>query len=147
MSNRPDVVLALREARSRRGLTQKDAARVSGVGEKTISFFETGARVSSMKVSQLEKLLQLYGLTLDQFFVWSVGDDHDQFVSVPVATPQRVRNLRDQYCRDGHLTRSEMREIFYVSHLEAAAAPTDLQSQLERDGWIRALTAARWIRR
>ena len=36
-----DLVLKLREVRRLRGLSQKDVARLSGVGEKTISSFET----------------------------------------------------------------------------------------------------------
>ena len=52
-----DLVLKLREVRRLRGLSQKDVARLSGVGEKTISSFETGERVGSMKLEQLRKLL------------------------------------------------------------------------------------------
>ena len=63
-----DLVLKLREARRMRGLTQKDVARLSGVGEKTISSFETGDRIGSLKLAQLERLLSAYGLTEADFF-------------------------------------------------------------------------------
>ena len=63
-----DLVLKLREARRMRGLSQKEAAHVSGVGQKTISSFETGERVNSLKLSQLERLLGAYGLTEAEFF-------------------------------------------------------------------------------
>ena len=63
-----DLVLKLREARRMRGLTQKDVARMSGVGEKTISSFETGERIGSLKLAQLERLLSAYGLTPAEFF-------------------------------------------------------------------------------
>ncbi|HYC58046.1 MAG TPA: helix-turn-helix transcriptional regulator [Thermoanaerobaculia bacterium] len=63
-----DLVLKLREARRMRGLSQKEAARLSGVGQKTISSFETGDRVKSLKISQLERLLSAYGLTEAEFF-------------------------------------------------------------------------------
>ena len=63
-----DLVLKLREARRMRGLSQKEAARVSGVGQKTISSFETGERINSLKLSQLERLLNAYGLTEAEFF-------------------------------------------------------------------------------
>jgi transcriptional regulator with XRE-family HTH domain len=63
-----DVVLKLRELRRMRGLTQKDAARLSGVGQKTISSFETGYRIGSLKLAQLKKLLEVYGLTEAEFF-------------------------------------------------------------------------------
>src|SRR5438477_9894810 len=63
-----DLVLKLRESRRLRGLSQKDVARLSGVGEKTISSFETGQRIGSLKLSQLKRLLGVYGLTESQFF-------------------------------------------------------------------------------
>ena len=63
-----DLVLKLREIRRLRGLSQKDVAQMSGVGEKTISSFETGQRIGSLKLSQLKRLLGVYGLTEAQFF-------------------------------------------------------------------------------
>ena len=45
-----DIVLKLRELRRYRGLSQKDVARRSGVGEKTLSSFETGERIDTMKI-------------------------------------------------------------------------------------------------
>jgi len=63
-----DLVLKLREARRMRGLTQRDVARMSGVGEKTISSFETGERIGSLKLKQLERLLSAYGLSPADFF-------------------------------------------------------------------------------
>src|SRR5512144_1018844 len=67
-----DLVLKLREIRRVRGLSQKDVARMSGVGEKTISSFETGQRIGSLKLSQLKRLLKVYGLTEADFFGYSV---------------------------------------------------------------------------
>lgn len=63
-----DLVLKLREMRRMRGLSQKDVARISGVGEKTISSFETGQRIGSLKLAQLKRLLAVYGLTEAEFF-------------------------------------------------------------------------------
>jgi transcriptional regulator with XRE-family HTH domain len=63
-----DLVLKLREIRRLRGLSQKDVARLSGVGEKTISSFETGQRIGSLKLEQLKSLLGVYGLTEADFF-------------------------------------------------------------------------------
>lgn len=63
-----DLVLKLREIRRLRGLSQKDVSRLSGVGEKTISSFETGERIGSLKLAQLRKLLQVYGITESEFF-------------------------------------------------------------------------------
>jgi len=67
-----DLVLKLREIRRLRGLSQKDVAKMSGVGEKTISSFETGQRIGSLKISQLRKLLSVYGMTEADFFGLSV---------------------------------------------------------------------------
>ena len=67
-----DLVLKLREIRRLRGLSQKDVSRLSGVGEKTISSFETGQRIGSLKLAQLKKLLSVYGLTEADFFGSSV---------------------------------------------------------------------------
>ena len=67
-----DLVLKLREIRRHRGLSQKDVALLSGVGEKTISSFETGNRIGSLKLAQLKRLLGVYGLTEAEFFGCSV---------------------------------------------------------------------------
>jgi len=83
-----DLVLKLREIRRMRGLSQKDVARLSGVGQKTISSFETGERIGSLKLAQLERLLAAYGLTEAEFFggmiekeiaLWDL--DEDQIVT------------------------------------------------------------------
>ena len=63
-----DLVLKLRELRRMRRMTQKDVARLSGVGAKTISSFETGERIGSLKLEQLERLLAVYGLSQKEFF-------------------------------------------------------------------------------
>lgn len=79
-----DLVLKLREIRRMRGLSQKDVAKLSGVGEKTISSFETGHRIGSLKLAQLRRLLAVYGLTEAQFFggavekeiaPWELGEE------------------------------------------------------------------------
>jgi transcriptional regulator with XRE-family HTH domain len=67
-----DLVLKLREIRRLRGLSQKDVARLSGVGEKTISSFETGQRIGSLKLDQLKRMLSVYGLTEAEFFGGSI---------------------------------------------------------------------------
>jgi transcriptional regulator with XRE-family HTH domain len=70
-----DLVLKLRELRRLRGLTQGDVARLSGIGVKTISSFETGDRIGSLKFSQLERLLSVYGTTPREFFGRAVEKD------------------------------------------------------------------------
>jgi transcriptional regulator with XRE-family HTH domain len=64
-----DVVLKLRELRRLSGLSQHDVARLSGVGVKTISSFETGARIDSLKLAQLERILRVYGMSESEFFI------------------------------------------------------------------------------
>ena|ERR1043166_3750349 len=63
-----DIVLKLRELRRLRQMSQKEAAEASGVGEKTLSSFETGARITSMKLSQFLQLLAAYDTTPAEFF-------------------------------------------------------------------------------
>jgi transcriptional regulator with XRE-family HTH domain len=72
-----DLVLKLRELRDLRGLSQKDVARLSGLGEKTLSSFETGQRIGSMKLAQLAKLLAIYGVTEEQFFSRAIEELFD----------------------------------------------------------------------
>src|SRR4029077_12989418 len=86
-----DLVLKLREIRRIKGLSQKDAARLSGIGEKTISSFETGERVGSMKLAQLKRLLAVYDMTEADFFGAAVEKkiapwelDQDQFATARV---------------------------------------------------------------
>lgn len=63
-----DIVLRLRELRRLRGMSQSEVARRSGLGIKTISSFETGQRIGAMKLSQLERLLEVYGVSKGEFF-------------------------------------------------------------------------------
>jgi transcriptional regulator with XRE-family HTH domain len=63
-----DLVLRLRELRRLSGLCQEEVARRSGVGVKTLSSFESGARIESMKIAQLRNLLRVYRVTEAQFF-------------------------------------------------------------------------------
>lgn len=62
------IVIRLRDARYRAGLTQAEASAASGVGVKSISSFESGSRLASLKVSQLLRLLDAYGMTPSEFF-------------------------------------------------------------------------------
>jgi transcriptional regulator with XRE-family HTH domain len=93
-----DLVLKLREVRRMRGLSQKDVARLSGVGEKTISSFETGQRIGALKLAQLKRLLDVYGITEAEFFggriereiaPWEVDDKESAIARLG----ERVRSL------------------------------------------------------
>lgn len=63
-----DIVLKLRELRRLRGLSQQEASELAGIGVKTLSTFETGQRIGSLKLSQLVSLLTAYDVTLTEFF-------------------------------------------------------------------------------
>jgi transcriptional regulator with XRE-family HTH domain len=63
-----DIVLKLRELRRLRGLSQQEAAELAGIGVKTLSTFETGQRIGSLKLSQLVSLLIAYDVTPAEFF-------------------------------------------------------------------------------
>src|SRR5205823_5088523 len=65
-----DLVIRLRDLRLMSGLTQTEVAKRSGVGEKTISSFETGDRADAIKLAQLLRLLRVYGIAPAAFFRW-----------------------------------------------------------------------------
>ena len=105
-----DIVLKLREIRRMRGLSQKDVAKMSGVGEKTISSFETGQRIGSLKLAQLKKMLKAYGMTEAEFFgatvekeiaPWELGEDQmatERLLDELHALPKPVqRNLLQKF--------------------------------------------------
>lgn len=56
------------DLRVRRGLTQGDVAKMSGVGVKSISSLETGERIGSLKLSQLLRILNACNTTEAEFF-------------------------------------------------------------------------------
>jgi transcriptional regulator with XRE-family HTH domain len=88
-----DIVLKLRELRARAGLTQEEVAKRSGVGVKTLSSFESGARTPTMKLAQLAAIVRVYGLTESSFFSPTLDRELD-----PWAEPGAAE--RDQLLRD-----------------------------------------------
>ncbi len=124
-----DLCFRLRLYREAAGLTQREAAEITGLSVPYISAFETGARIDSLKVRHLERLLAVYGVSLAQFF----GDrdepmtadefhgpelpaivkieqalqtiPHDrarlilEFVQSRIARPRHLRLLRDEITR------------------------------------------------
>ena len=137
-----DLVLKLREIRRLRGLTQKDVARMSGVGEKTISSFETGERIGSLKLAQLRRLLAAYGLTEAEFFgativkeiaPWELDEDQ-------VATARILDNLHTlpEPIRRSLLTKFQLM-IETVADVRAAVSgdrrePTVILSRIDGEG-------------
>lgn len=57
----------LKVYRFRTNMTQRGAAKRSGIGMKLLSAFECGRRIESMTFGALRQLLQVYGVTLLQF--------------------------------------------------------------------------------
>jgi transcriptional regulator with XRE-family HTH domain len=119
-----DLVLKLRELRRLRRLTQKDVGTLTGVGEKTLSSFETGERIGSLKLSQLRKLLALYGITEEEFVSHKIEELFDRdagqtrtrvetFVAEVEALPEALR--------DALLERFEM--MLHAAQLAAASPP------------------------
>jgi DNA-binding XRE family transcriptional regulator len=66
-----DLAFKLKEARINARMHQRDLAKKSGVGEKTISSFETGARIEGAKWSQIVALVTACGMTLEEFVTWN----------------------------------------------------------------------------
>jgi transcriptional regulator with XRE-family HTH domain len=64
-----DIAARLKELREDAGLSQKQLAAKSGVGEKTISSFESKRRTDTMKLGQLWKILDVLGMSFTEFFV------------------------------------------------------------------------------
>lgn len=137
-----DLVLKLREARRMRGLSQKDAARLSGVGAKTISSFETGIRIESLKFAQLKSLLEAYGLTEAEFFggliekataPWELDGNQiatNRLVDALHSLPERMqRNLLEKF----HLMVETVTEVYGGMHEKDAAALQPRHAALSTD--------------
>jgi transcriptional regulator with XRE-family HTH domain len=115
-----DVVLKLRELRRMRGLTQRQAAEKSGVGVKTISTFETGARIGSMHLDQFLSILAAYDVTPDEFFDGSV--ERAVFAELERLTTEESRLIRLlREVADAHRARLLPR---LIAHLESLRATT-----------------------
>jgi len=101
-----DIVLKLRELRHHRRLSQKDVERLAGVGEKTLSSFETGERIDTMKIAQLRALLTLYGVTEEEFFSDKLDEMFDPtYVRVSTRVDEIIARIAElpEHVRDGAL--------------------------------------------
>lgn len=66
--NWPELAKQLAVARKLRGLTQQDVADMTGIGTRTISSFESGARTDTIRVRELELIVHACGMTLADLF-------------------------------------------------------------------------------
>lgn len=118
-----DMALRLREARRLAGITQTEAARLSGVHSKSISSWESGRRHDRIKYAQLRALLGAYGITEQRFFSLEfsraaadgAADDHREvhdLVSGLLAVSEIDR---------ARITRAVMTELVLVRERETAA--------------------------
>ena len=62
------VSVTLRDIRDARGISQETLAKWSGVGAKTISTYETGARTARMSIENLGFICCALGITIAEFF-------------------------------------------------------------------------------
>lgn len=62
-----DVSLRLKLYREKTGLTQAEVAERSGVHVKTLSSYETNARVGSLKLTHLTLICAVYGVAVSTF--------------------------------------------------------------------------------
>lgn len=122
-----DLVLKLRELRRMSGLSQKEAALSSGLGEKTLSSFETGERITSMKLAQLLALLAVYDVAPAEFFGGQV--EANVFGELERLSPcelQLIRELRS--LPERARVHVEAKLVDVIDMAQALSAPTPLRA-------------------
>ena len=81
-----DIGKRIKKIRSDKGLTQKQLAKIAGVGEMTISQYERGVR--QPKVEQLQRIVNVLGISMNQLLT----DSEESF------TPKKLREI----AKEGH---------------------------------------------
>jgi transcriptional regulator with XRE-family HTH domain len=84
--------LQLRLIREAAGLTQLELGARSGVGEKSISSFETGLRIDSIKLAQLARIADACGTTIAELLrtpIAEVKPTVARVVPPPTFRPER----------------------------------------------------------
>ena len=117
-----DLVIRLRELRRASGMSQKDVAEKTGLGVRTISSFESGSRIDSMKVSQLAKLLDVYGVTEREFFGGAVDERFDPYEA---EATMGLRMLNERLMRLPDSLRSSICEQMKIM-VESAQSPRNI---------------------
>jgi transcriptional regulator with XRE-family HTH domain len=122
-----DIVLKLRELRRLSGLSQEDVAEKAGVGVKTLSSFESGARVQSMKLLQLVQILQVYGVTPAEFFGGKVEEAiFGELERLNTQELSLVRELR--LLGESSRTRLEEKFLTMIGAAQVLAEPAPLHA-------------------
>ena len=67
MKNIPENKKTVRELRTRKGLTQIEAAKALGITATTYAKWESNT--SGLTIAKVRKLADLYGVTLDDIFL------------------------------------------------------------------------------
>ena len=117
-----DIVLKLRELRRMHRLSQKEVALSAGVGEKTVSSFETGQRIASLKVVQLLAILAVYHLTAADFF--GGGVEKAVFAESERLTATEMQLLRGlRLLPDALRPRLEAKFLMMIDGVNAASEP------------------------
>ena len=105
-------------------LSQKEAGLSSGVGEKTLSSFETGDRIMSMKVSQLLALLAVYDVTPAEFFGGKVeANVFGELERLTACELNLIRELRSLPERARVHVEAKLADVIDTAQLLAAPAP------------------------
>jgi transcriptional regulator with XRE-family HTH domain len=119
-----DLVLKLRELRRLRGLSQKEAALSSGMSEKTLSSFETGERITSIKLAQLLALLAVYDVTPAEFFGGKVeADVFGELERLSASELDLVRELRALPERARVRVEAKLADVIETAQALIAPAP------------------------
>jgi transcriptional regulator with XRE-family HTH domain len=119
-----DLVLKLRELRRMSGLSQKEAALSSGVGEKTLSSFESGTRITSIKLAQLLALLAVYRVSPAEFFGGKVeADVFGELERLSASELDLIRELRTLPERARAHVEAKLADVIDTAQVLTAPAP------------------------
>jgi len=106
------------------GLSQKEAALSSGLGEKTLSSFETGERISAIKLAQLLALLAVYDVTPAEFFGGKVeANVFGELEQLKGCELQIIRELRSLPERARIQVEAKLLDVIDTAQVLAAPVP------------------------
>ena len=66
--NKHALAVRLKALRQAKGLSQQEVAERADIGVKSLSSWETGMRIHSIKLGQLRRVLLVYGIGFREFF-------------------------------------------------------------------------------